>query len=116
MIMKVYGIANCDTVKKALNWLRENKIDFEFHDYKKKGITDEKIRQWSVQLGWEKLVNKRGTTWRNLPAEQQQRLVDEKTAIELMIEKPSVIKRPVIEGDKILVGFDEAEYKTIFKK
>ena len=115
--MKVYGIPNCNTVKKAVDWLKNNDTEFEFHDYKKKGITKEKLKQWSKEVGWEKLVNKKGTTWRTLPPAQQQKVTNEKAAIELMIEKPSVIKRPVIETDgKLVVGFDEEEYQDIKKK
>lgn len=115
--MKVYGIPNCNTVKKAIDWLKSNADDFEFYDYKKKGISEEKLREWSKEVGWEKLINKKGTTWRTLPAEQQQKVTNEKSAIELMIEKPSVIKRPVIEKDgKLIVGFDEEEYKNGLKK
>lgn len=115
--MKVYGIPNCNTVKKATEWLRNNENTFEFHDYKKKGITVDKLKEWSKEVGWEKLVNKKGTTWRTLPAEEQQKITNEKTAIELMVTKPSVIKRPVIEtGEKLVVGFDEEEYAHSFKK
>jgi len=115
--MKVYGIPNCNTVKKATDWLKSTGHDFEFHDYKKNGITAEKLHQWAREVGWEKLVNKKGTTWRSLLPAQQEKITDEQTAIELMIEKPSVIKRPVIEnGKKILVGFDEEEYAKLLKK
>lgn len=113
--MKVYGIPNCNTVKKATEWLKNSQNTFEFHDYKKKGITAEKLKEWSKQVGWEKLLNKKGTTWRTLSREEQQKVADEKSAIELMIKKPSVIKRPVIETDeKLLVGFDEEEYMNSF--
>jgi arsenate reductase len=115
--MKVYGIPNCNTVKKAINWLKLNNPEFEFHDYKKKGISQEKLQQWSEKAGWETLVNKKGTTWRTLPPDQQQMITDEKSAIELMIQKPSVIKRPVIEtGRKLIVGFDEEKYNNSLKK
>lgn len=115
--MKVYGIKNCNTVKKSLDWLKNNDSGFEFHDYKKLGISKGKLQEWSKELGWEKLLNKKGTTWRTLTADQQQKITDEKSAIELMIEKPSVIKRPVIESNgKLIVGFDEAEYVKNFKK
>ena len=114
--MTVYGIPNCNTVKKAVDWLKHNETTFEFHDYKKKGITIEKLNEWSKELGWEALINKKGTTWRTLPAEEQQKITSEKAAIELMIEKPSVIKRPVIEGGKkLVIGFDEPAYKSAFK-
>lgn len=115
--MKVYGITNCNTVKKAVDWLKNNDNEFEFHDYKKKGITKEKLQEWLKEVGWEKLVNRKGTTWRTLTAEQQQKVTNEKAAIELMMEKPSVIKRPVIETNgKLIVGFDEEAYTSDLKK
>jgi arsenate reductase len=115
--MKVYGIPNCNTVKKAIDWLKGNDVDFEFHDYKKKGITKEKLLEWSKKVGWEKLLNKKGTTWRALESDQQQKITDESSAIDLMIEKPSIIKRPVIElNNKLLVGFVEEEYINSLKK
>ena len=110
--MIVYGIKNCNTVKAALDWLRKHKIEFEFHDYKAKGITDAKLKDWSKQVGWESLVNKRGTTWRQLEEAIQAKVTNEKSAIALMKEKTSVIKRPLIEenGKVVLLGFDEGEY------
>jgi arsenate reductase len=113
--MIVYGIKNCNTVKSALDWLNKNKVEFEFHDYKKSGITDTKLSTWCKQVGWENLVNKRGTTWRQLPEANQKKVTNEKTAIALMLEKTSVIKRPLIEekGKVILLGFDEADYKKV---
>ena len=115
--MKVYGIPNCHTIKKAVDWLKNNEAGYEFHDYKKQGITKEKLKEWSKDVGWEKLVNKKGTTWRTLTPGQQQKITSEKAAIELMIEKPSVIKRPVIEAEgKLIVGFDEEEYLRILKR
>lgn len=114
--MIVYGIKNCNIVKNALDWLRKNKIEFEFHDYKKSGITAAKLADWSKQVGWESLVNKRGTTWRQLDEAVQNKITNEKAAIALMVEKTSVIKRPLIEdnGKVLLLGFDEAQYKAVF--
>lgn len=111
--MILYGIKNCNTVKSAVEWLKRNKIEFEFHDYKKSGITPSKLSDWSKQVGWESLVNKRGTTWRNLDEVSQKKVTNEKAAIALMMEKNSVIKRPLIEknGKVVLLGFDEDEYK-----
>ena len=111
--MIVYGIKNCNTVKSALDWLKKNNVEFEFHDYKTKGITDAKLKAWSKQVGWESLVNKRGTTWRQLDPADQTRVTNEAAAIALMKEKTSVIKRPLIEadGEVVLLGFDEADYK-----
>lgn len=113
----VYGIKNCNTVKSAIDWLRKNKIDHEFHDFKTKGVTDAKLKEWISQVGWESLVNKRGTTWRQLPAGVQEKVANQTTAIALMKEKTSVIKRPVIElGGKIVaLGFDPDEYSSRLK-
>ncbi|MCW5909968.1 MAG: ArsC family reductase [Cyclobacteriaceae bacterium] len=115
--MIVYGIKNCNTVKSALDWLKKNKVEFEFHDYKKSGITAGKLTGWSRQVGWESLVNKRGTTWRQLDEAVQKKITSEKAAIALMTEKTSVIKRPLIEdrGKVLLLGFDETEYARKLK-
>ncbi len=114
--MIVYGIKNCNTVKKALDWLNKNKIEFEFHDYKKSGISATKLKEWIKQVGWESLVNKKGTTWRQLDESIKAKITNQKEAIALMTEKTSVIKRPLIEADgKVLaLGFDEEEYKKSF--
>ncbi|MGI9138302.1 MAG: ArsC family reductase [Sediminibacterium sp.] len=111
--LKVYAIPNCNTVKKALDWLNANKVKYEFHDYKKQGITATILSNWSKQVGWESLINKKGATWRQLPQEIQATITSQKAAIELMVEKTSMIKRPLITlNDKvILLGFDETEYK-----
>jgi Spx/MgsR family transcriptional regulator len=113
----VYAIPNCNTVKKALDWLKQNKVAIEFHDYKKKGITAAQLTNWSKQIGWEILINKKGATWRQLPKEVQEGITTQKAAIELMIEKTSIIKRPLIEenGKIIALGFDETEYKKALK-
>jgi arsenate reductase (glutaredoxin) len=115
--MTVYGIKNCNTVKSAIEWLNKNKVEFEFHDYKKSGITAAKLSEWCKQAGWESLVNKRGTTWRQLEEADQKKVINEKSAIALMLEKTSVIKRPLIEknGKVVLLGFDEELYKKTFK-
>ena len=113
--MTVYGIKNCNTVKSALDWLKQNNVDFEFHDYKSKGITEEKLKEWSKQVGWESLVNKRGTTWRQLDEPTQKKVTNEVSAISLMKERTSVIKRPLIErdGKVIALGFDVETYKKV---
>lgn len=110
--MIVYGIKNCDTVKKALNWLKANNKAFEFHDYKKEGITTEKLQSWCSQVGWENLLNRRGTTWRRLDEETRNAVTDETQAMNVMLTNTSIIKRPVIEkdGKVLVVGFDEARY------
>lgn len=112
----VYGIPNCDTIKKTIGWLQKNKITYQFYDYKKKGITPAKLKAWSKQVGWESLVNKKGSTWRQLSQATQITITNEKAAIGLLVENTSAIKRPVIEkeGKVITVGFDEQAYKDIF--
>ncbi|MCE5181017.1 MAG: ArsC family reductase [Betaproteobacteria bacterium] len=115
--MKLYGIPNCNTVKKARRWLSEHSIDIPFHDFKKQGVSEELLKSWLEQVGWEKLVNRQGTTWRQLPDEAKATVSCEAGAIRLMLEKSSVIKRPVLEKDgKIILGFDEAAYQTLFGK
>ncbi|WP_257670069.1 ArsC family reductase [Parapedobacter tibetensis] len=114
--MHVYGIKNCNTVKKALTWLEENNVPYTFHDFKKEGVTVEKLRAWEDETGWEPLVNKRGTTWRQLSPTEQNAVRDAESANKLMQVKTSVIKRPVIESSNgIILGFDEAEYETKLK-
>jgi Spx/MgsR family transcriptional regulator len=115
--IKVYAIPNCNTVKKALDWLKANKVGYEFHDYKKLGVTAGTLTNWSKQVGWEALLNKKGATWRQLSPELQSKITNQKAAIALMIEKTSIIKRPLIErNDKVIaLGFDEAEYKKALK-
>ena len=112
--MKVYGIKNCNTVAKALNWLKENQLDFEFHDFKKLGISESKLKEWADQLGWEALINKRGTTWKKLDAETQNSIVTEESAFAILEQNTSMIKRPVIEtDDNLLLGFDEEKYNAM---
>ena len=112
-MITVYGIPNCDTIKKARKWLDKNKIDYQFYDYKKKGVPEKQLKQWAKQLGWEILLNKRGTTWRKLD-DDTKNSIDEKPAIQIMLENPSIIKRPVLEfNNTITVGFSEQEYKKI---
>ena len=113
----VYAIPNCNTVKKALDWLKANKINYTFHDYKKLGVSNTQLNNWSKQVGWEALINKKGTTWKMLGPEVQATITNQKAAIALMAEKTSVIRRPLIEkeGKVITLGFDETEYKKEVK-
>jgi arsenate reductase (glutaredoxin) len=115
--MIVYGIKNCNTVKSALEWLKKKKVSYEFHDYKAKGITAEKLKNWSKQVGWESLVNKKGMTWRQLDESVKSKITTQSAAIELMMEKTSVIKRPLLEvnGKVVTLGFDESEYRSLLK-
>lgn len=111
--MHIYGIKNCNTVKKALTWLDERNIPYTFHDFKKEGVTESKLEEWERVLGWEKLLNKRGTTWRKVSPEIQNTIVDGPSARKLMMENTSVIKRPIVESSKgLLLGFDESEYSA----
>jgi len=111
----LYGIKNCDTVRRAVQWLNDAKVEFEFHDYKSKGITASKLEAWSEKTGWESLLNKKGMTWKQLPEKTKDSINDQSAAIRLMVEKPTVIKRPVIEAaGHVLLGFDEALYRQVF--
>jgi len=100
-------------MKKARKWLQDNNIDYDFHDYKKLGVPEKELKSWIKKLGWEVFLNKRGTTWRKLD-EQTKASVNEASAIEIMLENPSIIKRPVlVKGATILVGFAENDYATL---
>jgi arsenate reductase (glutaredoxin) len=114
-MIKIYGIKNCDTVKKALNWLTSHNIEYDFHDYKKQGVDQKKLSAFVEKFGFEKIVNRKGTTWRQLDKAEQEKVVDNKSALELMLAKPSVIKRPIVDlGNQQLVGFDAQEFEKVF--
>jgi arsenate reductase len=117
-MLTVYGIPNCDTVKKTLNWLKANDIDYVFYDYKKQGITANKLSEWLKSYDWTKLVNRAGTTWKKLSDEEKAAIQTPEAAIELMISKPSTIKRPLIEQSNkaIALGFDEKILCELFQK
>lgn len=115
MTITLYGIPNCDTVKKARTWLQDHGIDFTFHDFKKQGLTPELVKAWLQDLDWTTLVNRKGTTWRNLPDECKAAIVDADSALALMLENPSVIKRPVVQGAGLVtVGFSPAAFEEKF--
>ena len=110
--LTMYGIKNCDTIKKARAWLDERGVGYDFHDYKKAGVDEPRLRGWSAKAGWETLLNRAGTTFRKLPDADKAGL-DEDKAIALMMAQPSMIKRPVLEADgALLVGFDPDRYQT----
>jgi len=110
----LFGIKNCDTIKKARNWLSEHDIEFQFHDYRTDGLEQSQLEQWCHELGWEQLLNRRGTTWRKLPDEIKD-TIDENSAIALMLEQPAMIKRPLLDtGTQRLLGFKATEYETLF--
>lgn len=110
--MIVYGIPNCNTVKKSLDWLKSHQIDFEFHDFKKKGITAEKLNEWCNIFGWETVLNRKGLTWKKLTKDEQTAIDTQDKAIVYLIENTSAIKRPVIEKNEkaVLISFDEERY------
>jgi len=110
----LYGIPNCDTMKKARAWLTAQGVDYEFHDYKKLGIDEKTLRGWVKELGWKALLNTRGMMWRKVPQAVKDS-IDETSAIALMIETPSIIKRPVLDtGTQRYVGFKPDQYEQIF--
>lgn len=112
----LYGIPNCDSVKKARVWLDKHSIPYEFHDYKQSGITKAKLNSWSKQLGWENVFNKNSTTFKELPDEEQGAVTSQPAAVDLMIKHNSIIKRPIIERDGKIVAirFNEAAYEKAF--
>ena len=110
----IYGIRNCDTMKKARTWLESHDIDHAFHDYKVSGIDPQRLAGWVKEVGWEVLLNRAGTTFRKLPEARRQHL-DQKSAMALMLEQPSMIKRPVLDVDGALtVGFKPEVYEAVF--
>ena len=122
MIITIYGIKSCSTMKKAFTKLDELGVSYEFHDYKKQGIEKDTVQRWVESLGIDKVLNKRGTTWRKLEDEQKQAAdANVNNAIDLLVENTSMIKRPIVEGEWenkkqpiLLCGFDEAEFEAAF--
>lgn len=110
----LYGIANCNTVKKARDFLATQEMAYTFHDFKKEGVSEDVLRSWTSQVAWDKLVNKAGMTWRNLSDAEKARVTNEDAAIELMQAKPSVIKRPIlVQGERLVaLGFSESHYRS----
>ena len=116
MPITIYGIKNCDTMKKARAWLDKRRVDYAFHDYKSAGIERAKLEGWAKKVGWETLLNRAGTTFKKLPDKDKAGLT-EKKAIALMLKQPSMIKRPVLElgGGRLLVGFKPEQYGDRFR-
>jgi len=111
--VKIYGIRNCDTMKKAFAFLEAKRIAYDFHDYKKDGVPPGKLAEWAKRAGWEKLANTRGPTWRNIPDAQKVGLTEAR-ALALLERYPSAIKRPVLEaGTRLVIGFDPGEYSCL---
>jgi arsenate reductase len=114
-VATLFGIKNCDSVKKARKWLEAHDVAYRFHDFRSEGLEPGKLQQWSRAVGWEILLNRRGTSWRQLPPEVRE-AVDEASAIDLMLKNPTLIKRPVLELDDgaLHVGFSADNYEKLF--
>ena len=116
MTTKIYGIKNCDTMKKAFDWLKTNGIAYDFHDFRAEGIDSATLREWCGKVGWEKMLNKASTTFKELPDADKADL-DEEKAIALMARTPTMIKRPVlVRGESVTNGFKPALYEQLFAK
>jgi Spx/MgsR family transcriptional regulator len=112
-MIDLYGIPNCDTMKKARAWLDERGIAYRFHDYKREGVDEARLRGWIEELGWEALMNRRGTTWRKLPEDVRERM-DSESAIRVMMENPSIIRRPLLDTGQVRhAGFSESDYERL---
>lgn len=113
-MLALYGLQNCDTVKKARAWLDGQGLAYGFHDFKKAGVPEAALARWIAKAGWERLLNRQGTTWRKLDTALQAGVVDAASAAAVMRDHPSVIKRPVLEsGDAVIVGFDAQRYAQL---
>ncbi len=113
-MITIYGIKNCGTMKKAMQWLDEHGVEYHFHDYRKHGLDEARLLAWEKELGWEALLNRRGQLWRKLPQEVRDS-IDRDSALQLMRDNPGIIKRPLLDlGDKRVLGFDPATYATLF--
>ncbi|HTJ97387.1 MAG TPA: ArsC family reductase [Rhodocyclaceae bacterium] len=114
-VVHLYGIKNCDTMKKALTWVSEHGVEYQFHDYKKEGVDRNKLVEWCKVVGWKSLVNTKGTTWKKLTPEQQA-VTAQGQAVALMMEYPSLIRRPVVEANgQLLIGFDQTLFEGFVK-
>lgn len=110
----VHGIENCDQVRKARAWLKAHGVDYRFHDFRRDGLTAQMLGDWLAHVPWDALLNRRGLTWRRLDAAQRGSIVDQASAIELMLREPTIIKRPVLQaGESLLVGFSEPLYVSL---
>lgn len=116
VMVTLYGIKNCDTVKKARRWLTEQNVAHRFHDFRVDGLDEQRLAAWVRQLGWETVLNGRGTTWHALSDAQRAQVVDEGSAISAMLAQPALIKRPVLEtAGAVRVGFSKEEYTALLK-
>ena len=114
-MITLYGIPNCDSIRKARRWLDAHGVAYRFHDYKRDGLDELALRGWVERLGWEALLNRRGQTWRKLPEDLRAR-IDEPTAIRIMLETPSIIRRPLLDDGRTLrMGFSENDYADLLR-
>jgi len=112
-MITLYGIANCDTMKKARRWLADHHVEYRFHDYRKDGLDDARLRAWVEELGWEPLLNRRGLTWRKLPPAVHEG-IDQESAIAVMLAQPAIIRRPLLDtGSTRLIGFSDLSYTEL---
>jgi arsenate reductase len=113
-VVTLYGIPNCDTIKKARKWLSEHSIDYSFHDYRKQGVDLGQLQAMASELGWEVMLNRRGTTWRAL-SETVKSQIEEASALQLMLDNPAIIKRPILQQDgRLHIGFSSQQYQEVF--
>lgn len=117
-MITLYGIKNCDTIKKARRWLETNNVDYRFHDYRADGLDAELMQKFIAELGWEALLNTRGTTWRKLDESLRASIDNADSAAALMVEMPAIIKRPLLwaPGKPMLLGFNESSYETFINE
>lgn len=115
--MRMYGIANCDTVKKARDWCLAHHVPIEFHDFKKHGLDAGLLTHWLHLASWTALLNRKGQTWRKLDATTRDAIQDKSSALRLMLERPSIVRRPIIEhGDRLIIGFSEDDYAQLLEE
>jgi len=113
-MVTIYGIRNCDTMKKAMHWLDDHGVAYQFHDYRKDGLDKKQLQSWEKELGWETLLNRRGMLWRKLP-DTVRDTIDRKSALHCMQDNPGIIKRPLLDlGYRRVVGFKAEDYERLF--
>ena len=113
-MITIYGIKNCDTMKKAMRWLDQHGIDYRFHDYRKQGLDYAQLEAWEQEIGWETLLNRRGMLWRKLPQSSRDS-INREAALQIMQDNPAIIKRPLLDlGDRRILGFRPDEYQQLF--
>ena len=114
-MITLYGIKNCDTMKKARRWLDDHAVDYRFHDYRKDGLDSRQLHAWEKELGWENLLNRRGMLWRKLPQTARDE-IDRNSALRIMLDNPGIIKRPLLDlGDRRVIGFTPEDYARLFQ-